>query len=101
MSRYSPGVYSATPAAWTPDRSAELQAEIDGWPAPGQARYADGPATIETYTVTHRRAGSRTGIVVGRLDRDGRRFVANGDAPGLEALPSTAKDPIGQAVYAR
>ena len=38
MSKYSAGVYSTTPAAWTPDRSADLQAEIDGWPAPGQAR---------------------------------------------------------------
>jgi acetyl-CoA C-acetyltransferase len=101
MSKYSVGVYSTTPAAWTPDRSAELQAEIDGWPAPGQARHADGPATIETYTVTHRRDGSRTGIVVGRLDRDGRRFVAKGEDPGLEDLLSTAKEPIGQAVYAR
>jgi acetyl-CoA C-acetyltransferase len=101
MSKYSAGVYSTTPAAWTPDRSAELQAEIDGWPAPGQARYADGPATIETYTVTHRRDGSRTGIVVGRLDRDGRRFVAKGDDPGLLDLLSTAKEPIGQAVYVR
>jgi hypothetical protein len=91
MSKYSAGVYSTTPAAWTPDRSAELQAEIDGWPAPEQARYADGPATIETYTVTHRRDGSRTGVVVGRLDRDGRRFVAKGDDPGLLDLLSTAK----------
>ena len=101
MSKYSAGVYSATPAAWTPDRSAELQAEIDGWPAPEQARQADGPATIETYTVTHRRDGTRTGIVVGRLDRDGRRFVAKGDDPGLLDLLSTAKEPIGQAVYVR
>ena len=81
MSKYSAGVYSTTPAAWRPDRSADLQAEIDGWPAPGQARLADGSATIETYTVTHRRDGGRTGIVVGRLDRDGRRFVAKGDGP--------------------
>src|SRR6266571_3182847 len=101
MSKYSAGVYSTTPANWTPDRSAELQAEINGWPAPGQARYADGPATIETYAVTHRRDGSRTGIVVGRLDRDGRRFVARGDDPGLEDLLSTATEPIGQAVYVR
>ena len=101
MSKYSAGVYSTTPAAWRPDRSADLQAEIDGWPAPGQARMADGPATIETYTVTHRRDGGRTGIVVGRLDRDGRRFVAKGEDPGLLDLLSTAKEPIGQAVYVR
>jgi len=101
MSKYSAGVYSTIPAAWTPDRSADLQAEIDGWPAPEQARYADGPATIETYTVTYRRDGTRTGIVVGRLDRDGRRFVAKGEDPGLLDLLSSAKEPIGQAVYVR
>src|SRR5271166_1800836 len=79
MSKYSAGVYSAIPAPWTPDRSGELQEEIDAWPAPEQARQADGPATIETYTVKHARDGVRTGIVIGRLDADGRRFVARGD----------------------
>ncbi len=79
MSKYSAGVYSTTPAAWRPDNSEELQAEIDGWPAPAEARHADGWATIETYTVKHARDGRRTGIVIGRLDADGRRFVARGD----------------------
>ena len=101
MSKYSAGVYCATPAPWRPDRSAELQAEINGWAAPEQARYADGPATIETYTVTHRRDGARTGIVVGRLDRGQERFVARGDDPDLLDLLTAAKEPIGQAVYVR
>ena len=101
MSKYSAGVYSTTPAAWVADRSAELQAEIDGWAAPEQARYADGPAAIETYTVKHARGGVRTGIVVGRLDRGGRRFVARGDDPDLLDLLTGAKEPIGQAVYVR
>ena len=101
MSKYSVGVYSTTPAAWTPDNSKDLQAEIDGWAAPEQARYADGPATIETYTVKHRRDGARTGIVVGRLDADGRRFVAQGDDPDLLDLLTGAHEPIGQPVYVR
>src|SRR5579863_256598 len=58
MHKYSAGVYCTTPGEWTPDRSADLQAEIDAWAAPAQARHADGPATIETYTVTHRRGGT-------------------------------------------
>ena len=101
MSKYSAGVYCTTPAAWTPDRSGDLQAEIDGWPAPEQARYADGPATIETYTVKHARDGARTGIVIGRLDADGSRFVAKGDDPDLLDLLTAAKEPIGQPVYVR
>ncbi|HTQ94370.1 MAG TPA: acetyl-CoA acetyltransferase [Streptosporangiaceae bacterium] len=101
MSKYSAGVYSTTPAPWTPDRSADLQAEIDGWDAPEQAHVADGPAVIETYTVKHARDGGRTGIVVGRLDRDGRRFIARGDDPELLGLLTAAKEPIGQPVYVR
>ena len=83
MSKYSVGVYSTTPAAWTPDNSKDRQADIDAWSAPEQAHYADGPATIETYTVSRARDGARTGIVVGRLDGDGSRFVAKGDDPEL------------------
>src|SRR5262249_41514971 len=68
MSKYSAGIYSTTPAAWRPDASGALQAEIDGWAVPAQARHADGWATIETYTIKHGRDGARTGIVVGRLE---------------------------------
>ena len=101
MSKYSAGVYSTTPAGWTPDRSADRQAEIDGWAVPEQARYADGPATIETYTVKRARDGARTGIVVGRLAADGRRFVAKGDDPDLLDLLTAAPEPVGQPVYVR
>ena len=101
MSKYSVGVYSTTPAAWTPSNSTDLQAEIDGWTAPEQAHYADGPATIETYTVSHARDGARTGIVVGRLEASGSRFVAKGDDPELLALLTAAQEPVGQAVYVR
>jgi len=101
MSKYSAGVYSTTPAPWTPDRSGELQEEIDSWAAPGQAHYADGPATIETYTVSRARDGARTGIVIGRLDANGSRFVAKGDDPDLLDLLTAAQEPIGQPVYVR
>jgi len=102
MSKYSAGVYSTTPAAWRPDASTALQAEIDGWAAPVQAQHADGWATIETYTVTYGRDGTRAGIVVGRLDGDGRRFVARADDRDTGVLGLlTAGEPIGERVYAR
>ena len=102
MSKYSAGVYSTTPATWRPDASTALQAEIDGWAAPVQAQHADGWATIETYTVTHGRDGTRTGIVVGRLAADGRRFVARADDRDTGVLGLlTAGEPIGERVYAR
>jgi acetyl-CoA C-acetyltransferase len=103
MSKYSAGVYSTAPVAWAPDRSGELQAEVDSWAAPAEARAADGWAAIETYTVKHGRDGARTGIVIGRLDCDGRRFVARTDDRDTELLDflTTAPEPIGQRVYVR
>ncbi|WP_425826848.1 acetyl-CoA acetyltransferase [Streptomyces fractus] len=102
LSKYSVGVYSTTPTAWRPDRSAELQAEINARPAPEEARRADGWATIETYTVKYGRDGKLTGVVIGRLESDDRRFIAlvqDGDEAMLELL--TTGEPIGQRVYVR
>ena len=102
MSKYSVGIYSTIPAAWRPDASRALQAEIDSWSAPAQAEHADGWATIETYTVSHRRGGARSGIVVGRLDGDGRRFVARADDRDTGVLGLLAAgEPVGERVYAR
>ena len=100
MSKYSAGVYSTAPVPWHADNSKKLQAEIDGWPAPEEARNADGWATVETYTVKHARDGRRTGIVIGRLDSDGRRFVAQGEDDGLLGL-LTSEESFGGRVYAK
>ena len=75
LSKYSVGVYSATPTQWRVDLSAALQQEIEAWPAPPTSLVADGWATVETCTVKHGRKGP-TGIVVGRLEGDGSRFLA-------------------------
>ena len=103
MSKYSAGVYSTRPAEWVPDRSASLQSEVDAWAAPDEAVAADGPAVVETYTVVHGRDGARAGIVIGRLEAGGRRFIARGsDAdPGLIELLATAPEPVGERVYVR
>jgi acetyl-CoA C-acetyltransferase len=102
MSKYSVGIYSTTPAVWRPDASSALQAEIDSWAAPVQAEHADGWATIETYTVSHARDRARTGIVIGRLDADGRRFAARTDDRDTGVLRLLAAgEPIGGRVYAR
>jgi len=102
MSKYSAGVYSTAPAAWRPDASSALQARIDSWPAPAQAQQADGWATIETCTIKHRRDGSRTGFVIGRLDRDGCRFVARTDDGDTAIFGLLAVgEPIGERVWVR
>ncbi|MCM4084509.1 acetyl-CoA acetyltransferase [Paractinoplanes hotanensis] len=98
MSKHSTGVYTTIPYAFRPSRSEQIQAELDAVPAPAEALSADGPAVIETYTVKHLRDGRREGIVLGRLEDDGRRFVARADAV-LDLL--TAGEPIGERVTAR
>jgi len=101
MGKYSAGVYSTTPVPWRPDASGRLQAEVDGGPAPDQVNSPDGWALIETYTTKYRKDGTSTGIVVGRLAADGRRFVARADDdPELLAL-LRAPEPVGERVYVR
>ncbi|MBO0879924.1 MAG: acetyl-CoA acetyltransferase [Mycobacterium sp.] len=99
MSKYSVGVYSVTPAEWKPDRSTELQAQIHQAPTQPVTRRAEGPATIETYTV-RRDSGRLTGIIVGRLDEDDSRFLATTENDDLIAL-LTDGDPLGRPVSAR
>jgi acetyl-CoA C-acetyltransferase len=101
MSKYSAGIYCARPAPWRAFSGQDLQAEIDSWPAPPQALRADGWAVIETYTVRRRRGAAAAGVVVGRLEADGRRFIARGDDPDVMDLLNCAAEPIGERVYAR
>lgn len=96
MSKYAAGVYSTTAVPWKPDRSAELQARGDTAPAVAVTESAEGPATIETYSVRYDWE-TRTGIVIGRLDADGTRFLATTEDDDLVALLSDG-DPLGAAV---
>ncbi|MCO8270311.1 acetyl-CoA acetyltransferase [Actinoplanes sp. TRM 88003] len=98
MSKHSTGVYTTVPYAFQPSRSERIQAELDAVPAPAEALTADGNAVIESYTVKHLRDGMREGIVLGRLESDGRRFVARANAV-LDLL--TEGEPIGERVTVR
>jgi acetyl-CoA C-acetyltransferase len=101
LSKYSTGVYSTTPCEWRADRSAEAQAVVDAPPTVPQVTHADGWATIETYTVKHDRDGRKTGIVIGRLEASGERFVAMGVRGDEDILTVLAgSEPIGQRVWA-
>lgn len=76
LSKYSVGVYSTTPRDWQSDRSSDRQDELLAQPATRVTQRPAGHGRIETYTVRHTPAGAR-GIIVGRLDADGTRFLAN------------------------
>ena len=100
MSKYSVGIYSTTPTDWHADHSAQLQDEVDSRPSPSVALQPEGPATIESYTVQHGRDGTRSGIVIGRLAADNRRFVATADDDTALDMLSHG-EPIGRQVYVR
>jgi len=72
---------------------AELQAGIDDLRAPALATVANGPATIEAWTVVHDPDGTpATGIAVCRL-RNGERTVAN-IVERIDGLLD-GRDPVG------
>ncbi len=96
--KHAVGVYSGQPPSGPWERTdPEIdQAALDKLPRPEVIDAADGPATVETYTVVQDRDGNpQQGIVIGRLD-DGRRFVANtpSDVSLLESM--TAQEFVGK-----
>jgi len=106
LSKYSVGVYTTRPTGWRADGSDRLQAEIDSWLAVPVAERADGEARIETFTVVPGRDGRRRAVVVGRLNGDGRRFLATGvegDGAGADDLLGllAGEEPIGQRIRVR
>ncbi len=97
LTKQSTGIYSASPPKGPFEREAPdaLQAQIDALPHPERIDHPVGPASVETYTVVHKREGYRMGIVVGR-DSEGRRFVAQtpNDEATLRAME--ANEQIGR-----
>jgi acetyl-CoA C-acetyltransferase len=103
MYEYSAGVYSTRPRPWEPSDSRALQAEVDRWPVPcAIAHEAEGPATIESYTVLYGEEGP-LGIIVGRLTHNGARFVALTDKDDEETAEelTDGDDPVGRRIFAR
>lgn len=102
LSKYSAGVYATTPRPWPSFDAAALQARLDAVAPAATTSTPDGWATIETYTVKHERHGM-TGIVVGRLEPDGARFLAS-TVPGdddVVGLLTGDVEPLGSRVFVR
>ncbi|MCW1823899.1 acetyl-CoA acetyltransferase [Mycolicibacterium conceptionense] len=95
-SKYSVGIYSTEPADWVADGSAALQDEFNAQQRVAITEKADGPATIETYTVRYDWT-PRTGIIIGRLDSDGSRFLATTTDEALLGL-LTDGEPLGASI---
>ncbi|HLI65456.1 MAG TPA: acetyl-CoA acetyltransferase [Caulobacteraceae bacterium] len=109
LTKQSVGIYSTDPpeAPFEREDPAVIQRQIDALPHPALIEHPDGPGTIETYTVVHRREGPRMGIVIG-CDANGHRFVANtpddeATLLGLEAVESVGRNgrvsPAGDGLH--
>lgn len=102
LSKYSAGIYSTRPAPYRSDDSRRLQADLDAEPAPPVTHRAEGWATIETYTVLHGKNGQQQGVIVGRLEKSGARFLANTERDdNLMRHLLEGERVFGQRVYVR
>lgn len=99
MSKYSVGIYSTQAAPWRTSRSAELARQVAALPTVPVAKTPDGAGTIETYSVRYDWP-VRTGIIVGRLDADGSRFMATTEDTELVSLMSEG-DPLGAKIVVK
>jgi acetyl-CoA C-acetyltransferase len=102
LSKYSVGIYTTTPSPWHPSTSAELQEQLDAVETIETTDTPHGWARLEAWTVKHGKK-DRTAIVLGRLESDGKRFVATG-LPGddaLLALLERTESPIGERIFVR
>ncbi len=102
LSKYSVGLYTTTPSPWQPPSSAHAQEELDAVPRVGTVAAPNGWARLETWTVKYGRSGAHA-IVVGRLEADGRRFVATG-VPGDDDLLQVLEgedNSVGTRIYVR
>jgi acetyl-CoA C-acetyltransferase len=96
MSKYSVGIYSTEPVGWKADRSAELKEQIAALPKVDVTKAPDGRGVIETYSVRYDWP-VRTGVIIGRLDANGSRFMALTEDDELVALMSDG-DPLGTRI---
>ena len=99
MSKYSVGIYSTRPVDWRTDRSAELNAEVAALPTVPVTEWPEGRGTVETYSVRYDWP-VRTGVIIGRSDADGSRFMAITEDEDLVALMCEG-DPLGAAITVR
>ena len=91
MTKEAAGVYSTEkPKAFRPVApAAKAKTEVE-------IHQADGEGTLETFTVTHGKAGPEAGIIFARL-ADGRRTIAKASPAALAVLREEAS-PVGRKV---
>jgi acetyl-CoA C-acetyltransferase len=83
LTKHSFGVWSTAPRAFSRTDPATYQAGIDAMESPKLTEKPDGAGTVEAYTVIHDKGVPAFAILIGRLNADGSRFLAQiHDNPG-------------------
>jgi acetyl-CoA C-acetyltransferase len=79
ITKHSWGIYSTLPNErfWEREDPKILQAELDALPKAPFTEKPHGAAHIETYTIMYGKKGPEVGIVIGRENESGRRFLSN------------------------
>jgi acetyl-CoA C-acetyltransferase len=102
LSKYSVGIYTTTPSPWRTSTSTQVQEQLDAVDTVVTTDTPNGRARLETWTVKHGKK-RRSAIVIGRLESDGKRFVATG-VPGDDALLELLErpeNPVGERIFVR
>ena len=96
ITKQSAGIYSTEPKekVFAPKDPSIYQAEINSKKGPTVTEFANGNATIETYTIMHDREGPSFGILFGRLS-DESRFIANTPDDNALMTKMTSDDYLG------
>lgn len=76
LTKHSFGVWSSMPRAFTRTDPAAYQREIDAMESPALTEKPEGAGRIESFTVIHDRGKPMFAILIGRLDADNSRFLA-------------------------
>lgn len=98
VTKHGAGLYSTIPTEgpWKRENPADYQKALDALDHPRVEEKPKGAAKIETYTVMHGRDGPQFGIVMGRQEVDGARFVSHVTDPALvQSLMD--KDSLGRS----
>ncbi len=112
LTKHSFGVYTTTPnrAPFRRSDPASYQRDIDAMESPVFDVQPNGSAKIETFTVIHDKGQPALGIMIGRLDAAGARFLCNTkdaammaqmiDAPVIgRAITVTSGQPVNSAIF--
>lgn len=76
LTKHSFGLWNTTARGFTRTDPATYQAAIDAMESPKLTEKPEGTGTIETFTVVHDKGVPAFAILIGRLNADGNRFLA-------------------------